>query len=196
MSGCWWLLKETDGQWGTLLRPPTRLLRYVQPVLNTHSSPSLSPSILFLVYSEIYFATFMANHLYCPTCFRDDFKVLQGLSSHINSVTACHLGFRHHKKQCWKQLSSRPRQTPSNRSAPAPSTANVQEQDTHLYTPSEAMDEQEEIVEMVTVRPKGWEKFTFDFNKNRCEFRQFSMDFPTIYVQVNTIKSIDLCCNF
>ena len=44
-----------------------------------------------------------------------------------------------------------------------------------------------------TVRPKGWEKFTFDFNRNGCEFRQFSMDFPTIYVQVNTIKSIDLC---
>ena len=44
-----------------------------------------------------------------------------------------------------------------------------------------------------TVRPKGWEKFTFDFNRNGCEFQQFSMDFPTIYVQVNTIKSIDLC---
>ena len=47
-----------------------------------------------------------------------------------------------------------------------------------------------------TVRPKGWENFTFNFNRNGCEFQQFSMDFPTIYVQVNTIKSIDLCWNF
>jgi len=88
----------------------------------------------------------MANRLYCPTCFRDDFKSLQGLSSHINSITACRLGFRHHRKQ------RRPHQTRSKSSSPAPApTTNdsVQEEDTCSHAPNEVMDEQEGIMEVV-----------------------------------------------
>src|SRR6266540_3022360 len=88
----------------------------------------------------------MANRLYCPTCFRDDFKSLQGLSSHINSITACRLDFRHHRKQ------RRPHQTRSKSSSPAPApTTNdsVQEEDTCSHAPNEVMDEQEGIMEVV-----------------------------------------------
>jgi hypothetical protein len=53
-----------------------------------------------------------------------------------------------------------------------------------------------ELIFGSTVRPRGWENLTIDFNRNKCEFQQFSMDFPTICVGVDTFKTTNMCWNF
>ena len=82
----------------------------------------------------------MSDKLYCPTCLRDDFKSLRGLTTHINSMRDCSNGMNSHKQKQREQLSSGTHQTSSS----AFQSMSQYSRDLDHQANSEFMDEDEE----------------------------------------------------
>lgn len=84
------------------------------------------------------------SDLYCPTCLRDNFKTLKGLTAHVNSVRDCSIGFESHKQRQRKELFSKTDWTRSQRFNPiaqSPTVLNdTQEEIFRATTPIEILD--------------------------------------------------------